>query len=104
MTHVVVSVLLFLRVCVCFADRAQVYAGPLSGGAYVFGLLNRGATNTTIDAKFRLLEKAGFGDDTAACARELFSGRTMQVKGSVSWSVAPHDMAMVRIKPGATSC
>ena len=33
--------------CVHFADRAQVYAGPLSGGAYVFGLLNRGATNAT---------------------------------------------------------
>jgi alpha-galactosidase len=87
-----------------FAGRAQVYAGPLSGGAYVFGLLNRGTTNATIDAKFTLLEKVGVGEGTAACARELFSGRTMQVKGSVSWSVRPHDIAIVRVKPGATSC
>jgi hypothetical protein len=83
---------------------AQVYAGPLSGGNYVFGLLNRGSETVTIDGKFAMLETHGLGDSTAACARELFSDKVMKVTGGVTWTVSPHDIAIVRVSPGASSC
>jgi hypothetical protein len=87
----------------------DVYAGPLSGGAYVFGLLNRnskGGANATIEAKFSWLEVPGLSDSTTACVRELFSDRIVTTKatGSVSVSVAPHDLAVLRVVPGASTC
>ncbi len=81
-----------------------MYAGPLSGGDYVFGLLNRGSETVTIEGNFSLLETHGLDDNTAACARELFSDRMMKVTGGVTWSVASHDIAIVRVRPGASSC
>lgn len=86
----------------------DVYAGPLSGGAYVFGLLNRNSAqvggNTTITGSFSWLERDDIGAETSACAREIFSGQTQRVVGSVSWSVAPSDMVVVRVVPNATDC
>merc|ERR1711865_363931 len=53
------------------AGGTDVYAGPLSEGAYVFGLLNRNAGgNSTVKAEWSMMETAGFGDDTKACVRE----------------------------------
>jgi len=83
----------------------DVYAGPLSGGAYVFGLLNRnavGTPDTEIAARFSMLETAGFGNTTAACVRELFSGKTQAATGGFTWSVAAHDLAIFRVVPGTT--
>ena len=83
----------------------DVYAGPLANGAYVFGMLNRnGDGSTTINATWSMLESTDIGDDSKACVRELFSGKTSQVTGGVSWSVPAHDMAMFRVVPGASQC
>lgn len=82
----------------------DVYAGPLSGGAYVFGLLNRfslGSPNVTIAAEWSWLDEPDFNSDTMACVTELFSGKTVTGKGGISWSVAPHDIAVIRVVPGA---
>ena len=83
-----------------------MYAGPLSGGEYVFGLLNRGGTTVKIEAKFSMLEVQGFGDSTTACVEELFSGVSVKggVTGGVTWNVASHDIAVVRVRPGASNC
>ena len=70
----------------------------------MFGLLNRGSETVTIDGKFSMLETPGLDDNTAACARELFSDKMMKVTGGVTWSVASHDIAVVRVSPGASSC
>ena len=71
-----------------FTDRTggtDVYGGPLAGGAYVIGLLNRNhGGNATISAKFSWLAQEGLGDDTSACVRELFSNKTTTATGSVS--------------------
>ena len=95
-----------MRVCktVAVARGAQVYAGPLFGGDYVFGLLNRGSETVTIEGNFSMLEMQGLGDSTVACARELFSDKMMKVTGGVTWSVASHDIAIVRVSPGASTC
>ena len=45
-----------------------------------------------------------FGAGTTACVRELFSGSTVMATGSVGWSVPPHDLAVLRVVPGASSC
>jgi hypothetical protein len=85
----------------------DVYAGPLAGGHFVFGLLNRnavGSGNATIEARWAMAEAPGLNDSTSACVRELISGRTQQATGGVSWPVPPHDMAVFRVVPGATTC
>lgn len=86
----------------------DVWGGPLSGGACVFGLLNRnpiGSGNTTITAEFSFLETDGMDGSTTGCARELFSNTLIgPVKGSVSFSVAPHDTAIVKVVVGAQEC
>ena len=86
----------------------DVWGGPLSGGAYVFGLLNRNPTTSAavpISANFTLLEDPAIGPSTSACARELFTNTALGVvTGSVTVTVAPHDFAMVKVVPGATSC
>jgi hypothetical protein len=83
-----------------------VYAGPLSGGDYVFGLLNRGSQTVAIQANFSMLEVQGFGDSTTACVEELFSGVKVAggVTGGMTWNVASHDIAVVRVRPGASDC
>jgi len=84
----------------------DVYGGPLDGGHFALGLLNRnavGTPNATITAKFEWLEDPTFGAGSHACVRDLFSGVAKMVTGSVEWSVTPHDMAMLRVVPG-TSC
>lgn len=85
----------------------DVYGGPLANGAYVFGLLNRngdGAGNATIHVEFSWLDSEAIGDATTACVRELYSGTVVQATGKIDWSVAPHDMAVLRITPNATKC
>jgi hypothetical protein len=82
----------------------DVYASPLAGGAYTFGLLNRGAETATVNATWSMLELPGFGDSTAACVKELHSGETQQATGGVSWPVASHDIAIFRVVPGSQTC
>ena len=85
----------------------DIWAGPLSGGAYVFGLLSRnakGSGNVTIQANWSMAG-GNIGDESACCVRELYSGATVaKATGGVSWSVAPHDLAVLRVVPGASTC
>jgi hypothetical protein len=83
----------------------DVYAGPLSDGAYVFGLLNRGAASARIAAQWQWLETAGFGATTSACVKELYSGTVLKAQvGGTAFTVAPHDIAVLRVTPNASSC
>lgn len=84
----------------------HVWGGPLSGGAYVLAIENRGATAATGTAFLRWLEVPGIGDATTFCARELFSDTALgsNLVGSVSLTVQSHDTAVLRVVPGASSC
>ena len=82
----------------------DVYAGPLSGGAFVFGLLNRGPAIQTISATWEWAGAPNFAGDTSACIRELFSGATKLATGGVEWVVPSHDLMVLRVVPNATVC
>jgi hypothetical protein len=87
---------------------ADVWGGPLAGGAYVLGLLNRNDASSSpapITASFSMLEDPAIGPSTSACVRELFSNTQLGVvTGQVTVTVPPHDLALLRVVPGATSC
>ena len=85
----------------------DVWAGPLAQGAFVFGLLNRnaiGSGSVVIKADWSMLGMPP--PPGSVCVRELYSGRQSSVKASdgVSWAVAPHDLAVLRVVPGASTC
>ena len=83
----------------------DVYAGPLSNGAYVFGMLNRGEAAVKITAKWAWAGVEGFGAATSACVKEVLSGTVAKDQvGGTSFTVGPHDLAVFRVVPGATSC
>ena len=83
----------------------DVYAGPLSDGAYVFGLLNRGETSVRIAAQWEWLEAPGLGAATSACVKELFSGTVLKAQvGGTAFTVAAHDIAVLRVTPNAAAC
>jgi hypothetical protein len=86
----------------------DVWGGPLSGGAYVFGALNRNAVGSSpapIQVQWSMLETAGMGNTTAACVRELYTNTALGVNtGGITVTVAPHDIAVLRVVPGASSC
>jgi len=87
------------------SNGTDIYAGPLANGAYVFGLFNRNSAGTaTIKATWSMLEKPEFGDETKACVREVFSGKTTQVTGGLSWAVPAYDIAVFRVQPGVDKC
>jgi hypothetical protein len=50
----------------------QVWGGPLSGGRYVIGLLNRGAANATITAPFSVIGAPGVGPGSTFCVRDAW--------------------------------
>ena len=74
----------------------------------MFGLLNRhalGSAPTPVSASWAMLEVPGMDNATSACVRELFSNSTLGVHvGGVTLDVAPHDLAMLRVVPGAATC
>ena len=82
-------------------DAVDVWGGPLSGGAYVFGLANRHATASPVEARWSMLEVEGMGDGTSACVRELFTNTTIGTRvGGVTATVAAHGLAVMRVVPG----
>lgn len=87
---------------------ADVWGGPLSGSRFVFGLLNRnavGSGDSQITASWSMLETPGFDDTTSACVRELYTNTSLGVHtGSVTVAVAPHDLAVLLVVPGASTC
>jgi len=84
----------------------HVWGGPLAGGDFVVALDNRDDTSTLNGtARWSWLEAPGIGDATSMCARELFTDTQLGVfVGGITLPVASHDIAMLRLTPGATSC
>jgi hypothetical protein len=83
----------------------DVYAGPLAGGAFVFAIFNRGETSVSAQAKWAWAEIEGLGDDTVACTKELYSGvvRSGEKGGTTPWSVAAHDIVVLKVTPGSST-
>ena len=81
----------------------DVWGGPLAGGDFVVGLVNRdGAAAHAVAARWTWLEAPGVGDATSFCGVELFSGAKLgALVGGASVTVPPHDMALIRLTPGA---
>ena len=86
----------------------DIYGGPLSNNTYVFGVLNRNSVSSNpipITVEFSMLEDPNINSNTQACVRELYSGTSLGVvTGSVTYTVPPHDLAILKVFPGATSC
>jgi hypothetical protein len=83
----------------------HVWGGPLAGGAFAVGLENRGAATANGTAEWSWLESPGFGAASSACVRELFSDAQLGVfVGGVTLPIDSHDMAVLRVVPGATTC
>jgi hypothetical protein len=82
----------------------ELWGGPLSGGAWVLGMLNTGTTNATISAPFSALEAAGIGPTTSFCVRDVWARKTLgSFKGSFSAQVTTHDLGVYKLTPGACS-
>lgn len=84
----------------------HVWGGPLAGGAFVVGLENRGTAAADASAEWSWLESPGFGASSSACVRELFNNTALgvHVGGVTVPALGSHDMAVLRVVPGATSC
>ena len=83
----------------------HVWGGPLSGGAYVVAIENRGNAAANGTALWKWLEAPDMGDGTTACVRELFSDAQLGLfTGNITLLVPSHDIAMLRVVPGASSC
>jgi hypothetical protein len=87
----------------------DVWGGPLSGGNYVFGALNRdpvGSAPASITVEFSMLEDPAMGPTTTACVRELYTNTLIgtSITGGFSVTVAPHDLAVLKVFPGQSSC
>ena len=78
---------------------SDVWGGPLAGGDFVMGLVNRHNTGTiAIEARWAWLEASGVGDSTCFTATELFSGEAYGSNiGGITISVPRDDMAMLRL-------
>lgn len=80
------------------AAPSEVWGGPLVGGSFVLGLLNRGANSSTITAPFDALEWPGVGPTTQFCVRDLWAHAELGVMtGSVAVSVNASDIALLRL-------
>jgi hypothetical protein len=83
----------------------HVWAGPLTGGNYVFALDNRDKSTTIGTALFSLLEVPGVGDSSSMCIRDLFNGKSLGVHvGNISLPVPSHDTIILKAFPGASTC
>ena len=82
--------------------------GPLAGadtpsGDFVLALANHGPAPLNITAPFQWLETPGVDASTKLCGRELFTGAAIGVvQGSVTMTVQPDDIAMLRLSPDAS--
>jgi hypothetical protein len=83
--------------------QTEVWGGPLAGGSWVLALLNAGSpANATIAAPFSAFEVPGVGAATSFCVRDVWARANLGVfTGSFSATVAPHDVGIYRLTPGA---
>ena len=85
----------------------EVWGGPLTGGAFVLGLLNSGNTSNTIAAPFDHLGFPGIGPTTRVCVRDLWAQKSLGAAiGIFSLTVPAHDIAIISIipTPGNGAC
>ena len=83
--------------------ETEVWGGPLVGGAFVLGLLNLGGANASITAPFAALGVPGVGGGTTFCVRSLWAPASTlgAFTGSITLPVPPHDLAVLKLTPGA---
>jgi hypothetical protein len=83
----------------------HVWGGPLANGTFVIAIENRGTSAALGTAQVAWLEAPTFTPETSFCARELFNDTMLGVyTGQFSLTVQPHDTAVIRIVPQASSC
>ena len=81
------------------AGNAEVWGGPLSGGDYVVGLLNRGKERRELHADFTAFEIPGLGQTSSFLVTDLWQQTTLgKATGAVNASVPPHDMVLYRLR------
>ncbi len=76
--------------------NVEVFAKPLSDGSVAVGLLNRGSATTTISTTAAQIGLAG----TSFTLTDLWTGGTSASGGTISASVAAHDVAAYRVSGG----
>jgi hypothetical protein len=84
-------------------NQTEVWGGPLAGGGFVLGLLNLGAAPASIAAPFAALGVPGVGSSSTFCARQLWAPASSlgSFTGSIEQQVPAHDLAVLRLTPGA---
>ena len=81
------------------AQRNEVYAGGLEGGGWVLVLFNRAPLPQTLSVQLSRLQPA---PSCGWSARDVWGGRELaglDVNGTISLVVAPHDVALLRLEP-----
>ena len=82
------------------SGHAEVWGGPLAGGAYVLALLNRWTQPLNISAPFAALGLPSVGEATSFAVRDVFNRKDLgRAAGKVHATVPPHDMALFRLSP-----
>ena len=81
----------------------EVWGGPLTGGAFVLGLLNTGGAAAQIAAPFSALGVAGVGDGSQFCVRALWApaANVGSFTGSFAATIQSHDLGVYKLTPGA---
>ena len=72
-THLCLAHVLSVRNVGTDAGTLEVWGGPLSGGRWVLGLLNRGLVAASISAPFVFLGAPGIGPGTSFCVRDAWA-------------------------------
>eukprot|EP01017_Pseudomicrothorax_dubius_P039211 TRINITY_DN5980_c0_g2_i2.p1 TRINITY_DN5980_c0_g2~~TRINITY_DN5980_c0_g2_i2.p1 ORF type:complete len:424 (+),score=73.45 TRINITY_DN5980_c0_g2_i2:71-1273(+) len=73
---------------------AEVWGGPLSGGAVAVIFFNRGELQETISATF---EEIGYGHNPAL-VRDLYQQKDLGIyRGSLTFTVPPHSVVVLRL-------
>ena len=82
------------------SGATEVWGGPLTGGAFVLGLLNTGSTNATVAAPFAALGVAGVGADSTFCVRDLWARADVGAfTGRFAAVVPRHDLGIFKLTP-----
>ena len=72
-THLCLAHVLSVRNVGTDAGTLEVWGGPLAGGKWALGLLNRGAAAATIPAPFAVFGGAGVGPASQFCVRDAWT-------------------------------
>lgn len=87
------------------AGLLEVWGGPLSGGRYVVGLLNRNnatlVPSSLITAPFSVLGVPGVGPASSFCVRDAWQqAQVGTATGSFTANISAHDLGIYTLTPG----